>query len=112
MDTIRTRKGRVVYDRKKHMWTAGDLERISKSFMEKNASEIPLRDYSRLISVVDAMSEYMLEGLLTPVGLARYGDEALEWMKYFVQNIVDLFYRDADVVIKPGARQGELWPAH
>lgn len=36
----RTNEGRVVYDRKPHLWTEKDIERIVKSFQENQTEEV------------------------------------------------------------------------
>jgi hypothetical protein len=91
MSTIwdhRTNKGRVVYDRKPHLWTDKDVERIVKAVVEDNGSDVLM---------MSEIADRLLFWLASKLGLA-------EAARFAAQVVVRLFDTARGMTYRNGAR--------
>lgn len=75
---IITRKGRVVYERKPHIFDEKDLNRIL------NATQFVRNDPNILIKLLRGMTTKMIEIMLTTIGLSEFADETYELINLLI----------------------------
>lgn len=95
LDGIKTKAGRVVYDRKQHHFTAKDLERIAQKFTPALVEGLPDEKQKEwvetLCSVIDNMSEQLLAIALQKFGLGIFADDIVDLIKNTVSRLLDMF---------------------
>lgn len=85
----RTKTGRIVYDRPKHSFSVRDLERIQRRVFEDNPAEILDDGFARvIITIVDNLSEYLVDVMLSPVGLDVLSDDVVAFLKKLVDTTI------------------------
>lgn len=88
LDGIKTKAGRVVYDRKKHPMTDEDRARIAGLSSPEAKAEI----VDRIVSIVDSMTEEMVAVILARFGVAPgLADELVEELKKIVGKFLESF---------------------
>lgn len=73
LDGIKTKEGRVVYDRKKHEFTVNDLRRILKKrdLLREPADGGKNKIFWNIISeIIEILIQYILEGTESPLALS------------------------------------------
>lgn len=86
LDGIKTKAGRVVYDRKKKEWKPADKARLLKALQ----GEAPLPDENKLVNAIDELvttiTEEMVATILVSLGLPPgLSDEVVAKLKYIVE---------------------------
>lgn len=72
-----TYTGRVVYERKKHLFAQSDLDRILRGITEDKPPEF-------LSMLLHSLDDYMLGLILAPLGQADKARLVREWLEYAV----------------------------
>ena len=87
----RTQRGRVVYDRKIHLWTEKDVSRITRRFVDDNVGWVQ----EKILPLFYYLTEYMLDAILAALGitpalsktildfLIRMADKLISWLVYY-----------------------------
>jgi len=95
LDGIKTKAGRVVYDRKQHPFTPKDLERIAKKFDPATVEELPDETQKEWVEtmclVIDNMSEQILAIALQKYGLGIFADDIVDVIKNTVSKLLGVF---------------------
>lgn len=93
----KTNRGRIVYERPKHVFTKKDVDRIIKKVLQDQIfeaapgadPEIAAKWIQFIIFVMDDASERMLDVILSPFGLSSYSDDVVDSVKKAIQNVID-----------------------
>lgn len=110
LDGIKTKSGRVVYDRKEHPFTAKDLERIGRKLVaEVQKPNAEPKIVWALIKVMQTITEELLAAILGPWGLAGLANEVREVLEDFISSILkvaeEFDFVDVPAGGDPGAGQ-------
>ena len=104
----KTQEGRIVYDRKPHMFTVRDIERITEKVLE-NASAEPratkIDVVDRLIRYMEVLGGSMINYMLGELGTTGIGDDIFVGFR----NMLDRLVKKVDLSlgdVTPGGDPG------